>query len=265
MQRTDVQRLLRPAGLGVATGSGVAVTPLAELEREEDAVISLSGVVKIYHAPGGDIVALKGVDLSLGRGEFLGVIGKSGAGKTTLVNMITGIDHLTEGTVVVDGVAIHELTESELALWRGRNIGVIHQSFELLPQLSLLDNVMLPMDLCGSYSPRESPERAMDLLRQVGLAEHARKPPTAISGGQQQRVAIARALANDPSVIVADEPTGNLDSVTAEVIHSIFRDLVRQGKSVIVVTHDASLMDHFDHIVRIADGQVVDETWITTT
>ena len=221
--------------------------------------IRLKGVVKEYLTPAGVFRALKGVDLEVRAGEFLGVIGKSGAGKTTLINMITGIDGITSGEVEVAGTRIHDLGEDELALWRGLKLGVIYQSFQLMPTLTLLDNVLLPMDFCGLFRGRQSVQRACDLLCQVGLDEHIYKLPTAISGGQQQRVAIARALANDPPIIVADEPTGRLDSLTAELIFGIFEELVRQGKTIVMVTHDRSLARRMSRVIEIADGQILAE------
>ena len=209
-------------------------------------VIRVQDVIKVYPSPSGAYTALHGVSLEVRRGEFLAIVGKSGAGKTTLVNMVTG----------VDGTPVHQLNESQLALWRGRSLGVVYQSFHLLPGLSLLDNVLLPMDFCGLYKPRQSRDRAMSLLAQVGLEEHARKLPAQISGGQQQRVAIARALANDPAVIVADEPTGRLDSLTAEIIFEIFQDLVNQGKTIVMVTHDHSLVQRVSRAVQIRDGEI---------
>jgi putative ABC transport system ATP-binding protein len=171
--------------------------------------------------------------------------------------MLTGVDILTSGEVWVGDTAVHMLNENDIALWRGKNIGVVYQSFELLPSISLLDNVLLPMDFCGLYKPRQSVERATHLLRQVGLEAHIHKPPTRISGGQQQRVAIARALANDPPIIVADEPTGNLDSATAEEILELFERLVEQGKTIVMVTHDHSLAERFTRVLHIADGQML--------
>jgi putative ABC transport system ATP-binding protein len=226
----------------------------------DGALIRLRDVVKVYHTAAGDLTALKGICADFGQGEFVGVIGKSGAGKSTLVNMITGVDSMTSGQIWVDDTAVHTLGENQMALWRGRNVGVVYQSFELLPMLSLLDNVMLPMDLSGLYRPGRSQERAQELLTLVGLEEHMHKPPTRISGGQQQRVAIARALANDPPIIVADEHTGNLDSITAEGIFALFQQLIDQGKTIVMVTHDESLAWRVSHVVRIADGEIVDET-----
>jgi putative ABC transport system ATP-binding protein len=221
-------------------------------------LIRLRQVVKRYHTAAGDFTALRGIDLDVYPGEYLGIIGKSGAGKTTLINMLTGVDHVTEGEVWIDGTSIHRLDENRLALWRGRNLGIIYQSFYLMPTLSLLHNVMLPMDVCGLYRPGQSQKRAMELLQMVELEEHARKLPSAISGGQQQRVAIARALANDPPIIVADEPTGRLDSATAETIFRIFEDLIQRGKTILMVTHDRGLAQRVSRILHIVDGQIVD-------
>jgi putative ABC transport system ATP-binding protein len=222
-------------------------------------LIKLRDVVKTYPTAAGDFLALKKITADFHPGEFVGIVGKSGAGKSTLVNMMTGVDYLTSGEVWVGDTPVHGLDENEMALWRGRNIGVIYQSFELLPTLSLLDNVMLPMDFCALYQGRQSLERAEALLTQVGLAEHMHKPPTRISGGQQQRVAIARALANDPPIIIADEPTGNLDTATAGDIFRLFEELVVQGKTVILVTHDNSLAERVTRVLRIADGKIVGE------
>ncbi len=184
------------------------------------------------------------------------MFGKSGAGKTTLINMITGVDRLSSGEVWMDELPIHTLDENRLALWRGRNLGIIYQSFYLIPTISLLQNVMLPMDVCGLYQRGVSERRALELLRMVELEDHAYKLPAAISGGQQQRIAIARALANDPPIIVADEPTGRLDSVTAETIFQIFYQLVQRGKTIIMVTHDRSLSQRVSRTLKIADGLI---------
>ncbi len=221
--------------------------------------IRLRGLVKSYKTNAGSFDALKGVDLDVYPGEFLAIIGRSGAGKTTLINMITGVSHPTRGEVWVGDVPVHELNESKLALWRGRNLGVIYQSFHLMPALSLLNNILLPMDFCGLYRPFKSGERAMELLRQVELEGHAQKLPSAISGGQQQRVAIARALANNPPVIVADEPTGRLDSVTAEVIFRIFEQLHEDGKTLVMVTHDEGFAKRATRTIHLKDGRIVRE------
>ena len=224
-------------------------------------LVSLHDVVKVYPTPDGGFAALRGVTAEVFPGEFVGVIGKSGAGKSTLLNMITGVDHLSSGQVVVQAnghaVSIHDLSESDLALFRGRTIGVVHQSFQLLPMLTLLENVMLPMDLTGRYSRRQSREQALELLRLVDIEEHAHKLPTLISGGQQQRVAIARSLANDPPLLVADEPTGSLDSVTAETVFGVFEHLVAQGRTIVMVTHDHGLAPRFSRRLYLADGEFV--------
>jgi ABC-type lipoprotein export system ATPase subunit len=222
-------------------------------------LIELQQVVKTYRSAGGDFTALKNVDLSIGGGEFVAVIGRSGSGKSTLINMITGIDRPTSGEVRVGDTAVHTLSEGKLAEWRGRNVGVIFQFFQLLPTLTVIENLMLPMDFCHMYSRRQRRERAMHLLEQVGLADQARKMPSALSGGQQQRVAIARAMANDPPILVADEPTGNLDSKTTESVVRLFESLVDQGKTILMVTHDGDLADRVTRTVIISDGEIIEE------
>ncbi len=222
-------------------------------------LIDLKDVVKAYETPVGDFIALRGVDLQVDRGEFVAVIGKSGSGKTTLINMLTGIDRPTSGTVHVADTAVHTLKEGPMAEWRGRNVGVIFQFFQLLPMLSCIENVMLPMDFCNMYTSRERKERALHLLDEVGLIEHAYKLPSEVSGGQQQRVAIARAMANDPPILVADEPTGNLDSHTALSVIELFEELVDQGKTILMVTHDNDLAKRVTRTVIISDGEIIDE------
>jgi ABC-type lipoprotein export system ATPase subunit len=226
---------------------------------ENPSLIQLRQIKKTYMSAAGPFTALKGIDLEIDRGEFVAVIGKSGSGKSTLINMITGIDRPTSGEVLVAGTPVHTLTEGQMAVWRGRAIGVVFQFFQLLPTLTLVENVMLPMDFCNMYAPRERYERAMRLLDQMEMAEHAHKLPSAVSGGQQQRVAIARALANDPPILVADEPTGNLDSKTAESVFRMFERLVEQGKTILMVTHDQDLAKRVTRTVIIADGEVIDE------
>ncbi|MBA3533028.1 MAG: ABC transporter ATP-binding protein [Ardenticatenales bacterium] len=223
-------------------------------------LIDLRQVLKQYETAAGTFVALKGINLQVDRGEFVAVIGKSGSGKSTLINMITGIDRPTSGEVLVGDTAIHTLNEGQMAQWRGRNMGVIFQFFQLLPTLTVIENVMLPMDFCDMYTPRERQERAMSLLAEVEMTEHAHKLPSATSGGQQQRVAIARALANDPPILVADEPTGNLDSKTADAIFSLFMDLVtKENKTILMVTHDSDLAQRVTRAIIVADGEIVDE------
>ena len=229
----------------------------------------MQDVTKAYETGEVAFVALRGVRMDVRRGEFLGITGRSGAGKTTLLNMLSGVDALTSGSILFHlaggasapaSIAVHSLSEDQLARWRGENIGIIHQSFELMPSLSLLENVMLPTDFSGRYRRRVSRQKAMELLELVEIGEHAHKIPAHISGGQKQRVAIARALVNDPPLIIADEPTGNLDSVTAETIFQIFERLVEQGKTILVVTHDESFAPRFSRRLVIADGLVSEPT-----
>ena len=222
-----------------------------------DPIIRMCDVKKNYQVANNEFQALKGINLQVYPGELLGIIGKSGAGKTTLINMLTGVDHPTSGEIWVDGTPIHQLNENQLALWRGRKLGIIYQSFYLMPSLTLLQNVVLPMDFCGLYQGRKSINKAIELLRQVEMEENAYKLPAQISGGQSQRAAIARALANDPGIIVADEPTGRLDSLTAETIFRFFMALVSQGKTIIMVTHDTGLASRMSRVVRIADGALI--------
>src|SRR6266511_1954388 len=222
-------------------------------------LLDLRHVVKTFESPAGIFTALNGIDLRVDRGDFVAVIGKSGSGKSTLLNMITGIDRPTSGEVIVNGTAVHELNENRMARWRGKNLGIVFQFFQLLPTISVIENIMLPMDFCRTYPMREREQRALDLLEMVELKEHAYKLPTALSGGQQQRVAIARALANDPPVIIADEPTGNLDSKTADSVFELFENLVAQGKTIIIVTHDSGLAKRTHRTALITDGEIVNE------
>ena len=230
-----------------------------ESSNGSHSIIELRNVVKNYKTAIGDFPALKSVDLNIEAGEFVSVIGKSGSGKSTLLNMITGIDRPTNGEVFVNKTAVHELNENRMARWRGKNLGIVFQFFQLLPTISIIENIMLPMDFCRTYPMREREKRAMELLDLVELADHAYKLPTALSGGQQQRVAIARALANDPPIIIADEPTGNLDSKTADSVFQLFKNLVAQGKTIIVVTHDSGLAKRTNRTALIADGEIVNE------
>jgi ABC-type lipoprotein export system ATPase subunit len=222
-------------------------------------LIEARNVLKTFKTAAGSFVALKGVNLRVNQGEFVAVIGKSGSGKTTLLNMLTGIDRPTAGEVYVGGTAVHRMSESQLAKWRGKHLGIVFQFFQLLPTLTLLENVMLPMDLCGLYSARERKKRAMGLLELVEMGDQANKLPSAVSGGQQQRVAIARALSNNPPILVADEPTGNLDSKTAKSVFDLFEVLIASGKTIVLVTHDADMAKRVDRAVIVSDGEVIDE------
>ena len=222
-------------------------------------LIELRQVVKAFDTPAGKFTALKDINLRINPGEFVAIIGKSGSGKSTLLNMIAGIDRPSSGEVWMNQTAVHRLDESQLAIWRGRNLGIVFQFFQLLPSLTNVENVMMPMDFCGMYALGERYTRAMELLERVELAEHAHKLPTALSGGQQQRVAIARALANDPPIVLADEPTGNLDSKTADSVFNLFGSLARQGKTILMVTHDSDLAQRVGRTVVLSDGEVIDE------
>lgn len=226
---------------------------------ESRSMIDLRNVDKYYKTAVGDYRALTDVDLQINAGEFVSIIGKSGSGKTTLLNMITGIDRPSNGEVWVNGTGVHTLNENRMARWRGKNLGVVFQFFQLLPMISVIENIMLPMDFCRMYTPIERRRRAMELLELVELGDHAHKLPTALSGGQQQRVAIARALANDPPVVIADEPTGNLDSKTAESVFALFNNLVEKGKTIIIVTHDSAMAKRTHRTALIADGEIVNE------
>jgi putative ABC transport system ATP-binding protein len=231
-----------------------------DIVRRDDALIRVKDLRKAYRTPAGDFYALKGLDLTVGKGEFLAVLGKSGAGKSTLINMITGIDRPTGGEIRVGDRSVEKMSEDQIAAWRGQNVGVVFQFFQLLPMLTCVQNVMMPMDFAGLYtSPRERRQRALGLLERVGIAEHADKLPSAVSGGQRQRVAIARALANDPQLLAADEPTGNLDSKTTAAMFDLFAGLVDEGKTVLLVTHDRDLAKGAGRRVRIVDGRIVED------
>jgi ABC-type lipoprotein export system ATPase subunit len=222
-------------------------------------LIELRGVKKAYHTPAGDFYALRGVDLAIRPGEFVALSGRSGAGKSTLINLISGIDRATAGEIWIDDQAVHRMSEEKLTRWRGQQVGVIFQSFQLMPMLTCVQNVMLPMDFAKLYnSPNERFARAMHLLELVEIAEHAHKRPGAVSGGQRQRVAIARALANDPVFLAADEPTGSLDSKTADAVFSVFEQLVAAGKTIFMATHDRELAARAQRIVHIEDGAIVE-------
>ena len=217
-------------------------------------MISLHAINKTYATPAGKFSALRDVTLEIGAGQFVGLVGKSGSGKSTLLNVVGGIDSPSSGTVAVNGMTIHNLPQSKLAEWRGRNVGFVFQFFQLLPTLTAAENVMLPMDFCRTYPASERRRRAVALLDQVGVAAQADKLPTTLSGGEQQRVAIARALANNPPVVVADEPTGNLDSITASIILNLLRELKNKGTTVLIATHEAGIASIADRTIEISDG-----------
>ena len=235
----------------------ISSTPIETREYPtNDYLIDLRRVIKTFQSAAGSFTALQGIDFQVKSGEFVAVIGKSGSGKSTLLNMIAGIDRPTSGEVMVNGSALHLLSEGQVAAWRGRNLGLVFQFFQLIPTLTVIENVMLPMDFCNMYSDGEREQRAKYLLGLVGIAAQADRLPSALSGGEQQRVAIARALANDPPLIIADEPTGNLDSKTAATVFGLFQDLVKQGKTVLMVTHDKELARAVPQKIEIADGRI---------
>jgi len=232
---------------------------LTEVSTQSGA-INMHKLVKKFKNAAGEFTVLKGIDLNINSGEFVSIVGKSGSGKSTLLNMITGIDRPTSGEVIVGGTNLHRLSESQRALWRGRNLGIVFQFFQLLPMLSLHENAILPMDYTNTYALNERAQIAMDMLRLVGLEEQADKQPAAVSSGQQQSAAIARALANDPPIIVADEPTGNLDSRSAENVIQLFERLVESGKTILIVTHDPTITTRTKRTIIISDGELIDET-----
>lgn len=224
---------------------------------EGNRLIELRRVSKAYDVAAGKFLALKDVDMQAGAGEFVAVVGKSGSGKSTLINMITGIDTPTSGEVFVESTAVHALDQEQLAVWRGRNVGVVFQFFQLLPTLTIAENIVLPMDFCNTFPVSERRARAISLLEKVGIAEQADKLPADLSGGQQQRAAIARALANDPPLVVADEPTGNLDSATSDAVMQLFANLTAEGKTVLMVTHERDMTRYFTRSITLVDGVIV--------
>ena len=225
-------------------------------------LVQIVDLVKSFPVGGGQVTILKGLSFEVKQGEFVSIVGPSGNGKSTLLNMITGIDRPTSGQVFVTGLEINKMSENQLAAWRGKHVGIIFQFFQMLPALSLLQNIILPMDFARKYSPRERRERGMHLLEIVGLEDQAHKLPSMVSGGQQQRAAIARALSNDPDLIVADEPTGNLDTRNANDIFDLFIKLVEQGKTMLMVTHDKELSRRVPRVVEITDGKITRDEFV---
>jgi putative ABC transport system ATP-binding protein len=219
--------------------------------------IQIRELVKTYPLGAGEILAIDHLGLDIVPGEFVAVVGRSGSGKTTLLNLLAGIDRPTSGTVRVAGADLGSLSESRLAAWRGRNVGLVFQFFQLLPTLTVIENVMLPMDFARIIPVRARRDRARDLLDRVGIGDQADKLPATLSGGQQQRAAIARALANDPPLVLADEPTGNLDSVTADAVLKVFADLNTEGRTIVVVTHERDIRSIVGREVTLRDGRVV--------
>ena len=224
-----------------------------------DPLIKVRGLHKSFTTLAGTLNVLRGVDLDVHRGDFIAVLGPSGVGKTTLLNMVTGVDKPTNGDVVADGVDLVNTSERKLTRWRGRNVGIVFQFFQLLPTLSVVENVMAPMDLCNVHPADERYDRAMALLENFDVADHAHKTPDLLSGGQQQRVAIARALANDPPIIIGDEPTGNLDRMSAAVVFDTFYELQEQGHTILIVTHDRELVKGVPRVFHIRDGHLYDQ------
>lgn len=233
------------------------LTPAIISPKGNNAIpIELRGVTKDYQTPAGSFTALRGIDLTVLPGEFVAVVGKSGSGKSTLLNLVAGIDRPTSGEVVVNGAPIHTFSEDKVAIWRGHNIGVVFQFFQLLPTLTVQENLLLAMDFCRAIPAAQREDRAGELLKLVGVADQADKLPSALSGGQQQRAAIARALVNNPPVLVADEPTGNLDTANSDLVMSIFQNLAAEGKTILMVTHEREISQYVTRTVRLADGQV---------
>lgn len=229
-------------------------------QHRDEYIINLRQIVKTYETPSGPFTALQDINLGIHKGEFVAVVGKSGSGKTTLLNLLAGIDRPNRGAISVDGTRVDSLSESQLAEWRGRTIGLVFQFFQLLPTLTVAENVMLPMDFAEIIPAAKRRSRALELLERVGIRDQADKLPVTLSGGQQQRAAIARALANDPPILMADEPTGNLDEATRTSVLELFAKLNAEGRTIIVVTHERDISSYTDRQVTLVDGHVADDT-----
>ncbi len=234
------------------------MTPFSNTDSAATALITLRDIHKTYPSPAGVFVALADINLTIQRGEFVAIVGQSGSGKSTLLNLLAGIDHPSRGEIVIDGHALHALSEKALSLWRGRSVGIVFQFFQLLPTLTAAENVMLPMDFVNCWPTRERRARALALLDRLGVVEQADKLPSALSGGQQQRVAVARALANEPAILLADEPTGNLDSRTSQSLLALLVELVHDGQTVVMVTHEHAAMRHATRTITLIDGRIVE-------
>jgi putative ABC transport system ATP-binding protein len=229
--------------------------------KESKEIVELKNIVKSFPVGDDEITILHDISLDIQQGEFVSIVGPSGNGKSTLLNMVTGIDRPSDGEVIVTGRPVHAMSENELAKWRGQEVGIIFQFFQMLPSLSLLQNVVLPMEFAKKFSRAERRERAMGLLEMVGLADQANKLPSMVSGGQQQRAAIARALATDPPLLIADEPTGNLDAQTAGQVFDLFMRLIEeQGKTMLMVTHDKELADRIPRKIEIVNGRIAQDS-----
>jgi len=260
MPRFQMPAILNPFKIRSHISSDLAAIPVEGTpESDHKPLIEMQDIFKVYKTNAGEFTALKGVSASFHPGQFVSIIGKSGSGKSTLLNMITGIDRPTSGHILIGDTYLQKLSESQFSEWRGRNLGIVFQFFQLLPMLSLLENTILPMDFCRMYTPPQRETRARDLLQMVGLQDFTDKLPAGVSSGQEQCAAIARALANDPPIIVADEPTGNLDSKTAEMVLQLIDELVKKGKTVVVVTHDEAVAQRASRTLVICDGELVDE------
>jgi putative ABC transport system ATP-binding protein len=231
---------------------------------QTETFVQLKNVTKTFNGNSQSFAALKNINLSFNKNEFIVIIGKSGSGKSTLLNMISGIDNPSCGEIYIDKMPLHNMSGNQLASWRGRFAGIVFQFFQLMPTLTVLENIMLPMEFVNVIPKSQRQKRAFELLEITGMKDHANKFPNALSGGEKQRVAIARSLANNPEIIFADEPTGNLDSHNADIIHKLFNTLNQQGKTIVYVTHDRDIALNYSRLIRLNDGQIIENTLINT-